>query len=93
MIYRNPFYAKPLARHAMIDEDSSQTIIKSLCPFFFCLPSLLFFTQSHDLTGHRRFLRRNSVSPTYKCLWLFHVFSSCSWHFGLFGCKYRNTAS
>jgi len=29
-----PFYAKSLARHAMIDKDSSQTLVKSLYPPF-----------------------------------------------------------
>jgi len=43
---------------AMINEDSSQTSVKSSC-----FSSL--FAQSHDLTDHRRFLRQNSVLPTY----------------------------
>jgi len=58
----------------MIDEDSSQTPVKSLCS-----PFLSFFAQSHDLAGHRSFLHRNSVSLTYKCLRLLLYLATASY--------------
>jgi len=80
MIYLDPFYAKPLAYHAIIDEDSSQAPIKLFCP-----PFSSFFTQSHDLIGHWCFLRRNSVSPTYLQISSTFLFSNGSvWHFWFF---------
>jgi len=60
MIYLDPFYAKSLARHAIINEDSTQTLVKSLCPSF-----SLVFAPNHDLADHRCFLHWNSVLPTY----------------------------
>jgi len=50
MMYLDPFYTKSLARYAMIDKDSSQTITKSLCP-----PFSSFFAQIYDLAGYRLF--------------------------------------
>jgi len=78
--YLDPFYTKLLARHAMIDEDSSQTLVKSF------YPSLTSFFCTETQSGRSStFLHRNSVSSTYICLRLFHVFSSSSiWHFRSF---------